>query len=543
MDTKTQSATVSPVLSIRSSGLLLHISSLPGSWGIGDMGPEARRFVDILHHTGQQLWEVLPLGPTGYGDSPYQGLSAFAGNPNLISPELLLEERLLALDDLAGFQPFEEGNIDFGAVIPFKRQLLQKAYERFCKGAMPELIEALRTFRAEHAAWLEDYALFIALKEAHGGSEWTRWPQELVRREPKALQLAREELGEQVDYHVFTQFLFFRQWLGLKSYANARGVRIVGDIPIFMGHDSADVWAHQDLFYMDENGQLTAVAGAAPDFFIQEGQLWGNPLYRWDVLKARGYDWWLERIRMALKQADILRLDHFRGFAAAWEVKAGSPNAVNGRWAPGPGADLFVTIARELGPLPLIAEDLGLITPDVHALRAQFRYPGMKVLQEAFHTDATNIYLPHNYTQDFVVYTGTHDMQTTLSWWQTLPPSIQHKARLYMATDGHNIVWDMIRLAFASVADMAIIPMQDLLSLDNSARLNTPGNPSGNWTWRYRYDQLDHSIIERLQTLTDIYGRSKPPATESAPETSSEGADQSELRQGLSASPKQENRP
>ena len=522
MEKETQSATVSPVLSIRSSGILLHISSLPGTWGIGDMGAEARRFVEILHHTGQQLWEVLPLGPTGYGDSPYQGLSAFAGNPNLISPEVLLEERLLNVEDLAGLRPFEEGNIDYGAVIPFKRQLLQKAYERFQAGGAVELIEELRRFRVEHASWLEDYSLFIALKEAHGGGEWTKWSKELVRREPKALELARKELSAQIDYHVFAQFLFFRQWLSLKEYANARDVRIVGDIPIFMGHDSADVWAHQDLFYMDENGQLTVVAGAAPDFFITEGQLWGNPLYRWDVLKKRGYDWWIERIRMALKQADILRLDHFRGFAHAWEVKAGAPNAIEGRWAPGPGADLFEAIARELGPLPLIAEDLGLITPDVHALRARFGYPGMKILHEAFYGDGTNIYLPHNYTRDFVVYTGTHDMQPTLGWWQNLPPAIQYKARLYMGTDGHNMVWDMIRLAFASVADMAIIPMQDVLGLDSSAQLNRPGYPSGNWTWRYSNNQLDYGTIERLQTLTSVYGRSKPVAPKSASGSASE---------------------
>lgn len=505
----TQSA-ISPILSVRSSGLLIHISSLPGPWGIGDMGPAARQFVDILQHTDQQLWEVLPMGPTGYGDSPYQGLSAFAGNPNLISPDLLLGEHLLTLDDLEGFQPFPEGSVDYGAAIPFKRTLLEKAFARFRNGASPELIEALQAFRTSNASWLEDYALFIAIKEAHGGGEWTRWPSGLVKREAGAMAAAREELRDQIDYHVFTQFVFFRQWLDLKKYANSRDVKIVGDIPIFMGHDSADVWANQDLFYLDDEGNVTVVAGAAPDFFIQEGQLWGNPLYRWDVLKKRGYSWWLERIRMALKQADILRLDHFRGFAAAWEVKAGAPNAVDGRWAPGPAADLFSTIARELGPLPLIAEDLGLITEDVHALRAQFGYPGMKVLQEAFHTDATSIYLPHNYARDFVVYTGTHDMQTTVNWWLTLPPSIQHKARVYMGTDGHDIVWDMIRLAFASVADMAIIPMQDLLSLDNSSRLNTPGNPSGNWTWRYRNEQLDYSILERLRTLTSIYGRTKP---------------------------------
>lgn len=510
-------STVSPVLSVRSSGVLLHVTSLPGSWGIGDLGPEARRFIDFLYATGQQLWEVLPLGPTGYGDSPYQGLSAFAGNPNLISPEILLEDRLLTPEDLAGVGPFPEGSVDFGAVIPFKRQMLQRAFERFNAGGAVALIEPLQQFREEQKEWLEDFALFAALKEAHGGVEWTSWEPELVRRDKKALKRAGEELKAQIDYHVLAQFLFFRQWLALKKYANERGVRIVGDIPIFMGHDSADVWANQDIFYM-EKGQLLVVAAAAPDFFISEGQLWGNPLYKWDVLKKRGYDWWVKRFRMGLQQADIIRLDHFRGFAAYWEVKAGSPNAINGRWVPGPGADLFQVAARELGPLPLIAEDLGLITEDVHELRQGLGFPGMKVLHEAFHGDSTNIYLPHNYAHDFAVYTGTHDMQTTLGWWHNLPPAIQDRARLYMGRDGHDIVWDMIRLALSSVADMAIIPMQDLLTLDNSARMNTPGYPAGNWVWRYRREDLNVGIAERLQLLTNLYGRLKPLAATSEQE-------------------------
>ncbi|HYP18600.1 MAG TPA: 4-alpha-glucanotransferase [Chloroflexia bacterium] len=508
------SSTASPVLSRRSSGILLHPSSLPGPWGIGDLGPEANAFVDFLHATGQRLWEVLPLGPTGYGDSPYQSLSAFAGNPNLVSPERLVEDGLLSPEDLAGIEPFPEGVVDFGAVIPLKRHLLQRAFERFRAGARPELIEPLRDFRAEHQVWLEDFALFAALKNAHDGVQWLAWEEELACRDARALERAREDLKEEIEYQVFAQFVFFRQWLSLKRYANQRDVQIVGDIPIFVGHDSADVWVHQDIFYLDETGRMTAVAGAPPDFHISTGQLWGNPLYRWDVLKERGYEWWVERFRMALTQADVLRLDHFRGFANFWEVAADAESAAGGKWAPGPGADLFEVAARELGPLPLVAEDLGLITPDVHALRQQLGYPGMKVLIEAFYGNADNPYLPHNYTHDFMVYPGTHDMQTVRGWWAVAPPAVKDNARIYMGVDGHDVAWDFIRLALASVADMAVIQMQDLLDLDNSARMNTPGTTMGNWTWRYRREQLDHVVAERLRTLTRIYGRSMPPPTE-----------------------------
>lgn len=497
----------SPILSRRSSGILLHPSSLPGPWGIGDLGPEAYAFVDFLHATGQRLWEVLPMGPTGYGDSPYQGLSAFAGNPNLISPDRLVEDGLLRVEDLAGVHPFPEGRVDFGAVIPFKRSVLEVAYRHFHAGGRPDLQTALDEFRAEHAQWLEDFALFAALKKAHGGVEWLAWEDELAQREPAAIERAKGSLRDEIEFHVFAQFVFFRQWLGLKKYANDRDVQIVGDIPIFVGHDSADMWLHQDLFYLDPQGRMTAVAGAAPDFFISTGQLWGNPLYRWDVLKARGYDWWIDRFRAALTQVDILRLDHFRGFANYWEVAADAETAEHGHWAPGSGADLFLVAAKKLGPLPLIAEDLGLITPDVHALRAKLGFPGMKVLVEAFHGEADNIYLPHNYTHDFVVYPGTHDMQTVRGWWGNASSEVQTKARLYMAVDGHDIAWDFIRLSFASVADMAIIQMQDLLDLDNSARMNTPGTTSGNWTWRYHRDQLTPPIAQRLALLTEIYGR------------------------------------
>ncbi len=512
----TNESTAAAILARRASGVLLHPTSLPGHWGIGDLGPEAHSFVDFLYTTGQQLWEVLPMGPTGYGDSPYQGLSAFAGNPNLISPDRLAEDGLLDAEELAGLPRFPEGRVDFGAVIPFKRQLLTHAYDRFRTGARPELITALHEFRATESDWLENFALFAALKEAHGGVEWSAWEDALARRDPAALERARTDLRAQIDYQVFAQFIFFRQWFSLKQYANERGVHIVGDIPIFMGYDSADVWANQDIFYLDANGRMTAVAGAAPDFFIATGQLWGNPLYRWDVLKDRGYDWWVARFRMALEQADVLRLDHFRGFAEYWEVEAEAETAINGHWAPGPGADLFEVASHALGPLPLIAEDLGLITPDVHELRAKLGYPGMKVLVEAFHGGADNIYLPHNYTHDFVVYPGTHDMQTVRGWWANLTPRVQEHARQYMRVDGRDIAWDLIHQAFASVADMAIIQMQDLLDLDNTARMNTPGTSQGNWTWRYQPEQITPHLTERLRLMTSLYGRDRPVAEKKA---------------------------
>ena len=503
-------STASPLLSQRASGILLHPSSLPGPWGIGDLGPEAYTFVDFLQSTEQRLWEVLPLGPTAYGDSPYQALSAFAGNPNLISPDMLVEDALLMPEDLAVQPPFPEGQVDFGAVIPFKRALLERAHERIQSGARPDLLDPLREFRLAQASWIEEFALFSALKNAHGGGEWLSWDEALVRREDEALQRARLSLRDEIEYQVFAQFIFFRQWLSLKLYANERGVQIVGDIPIFVGHDSADVWVHQDLFHLDDKGRMTAVAGAAPDFFVATGQLWGNPLYRWDVLKERGYDWWIERFRMALTQADLVRLDHFRGFAEYWEVPADATTAAHGKWSPGPGAHLFEVAARELGPLPLIAEDLGLITPDVHELRARLGYPGMKILIEAFHDGPAHLYLPHNYARDFMVYPGTHDMQTVRGWWEGAPPSVQNYARMYMGVDGHDIVWDIIRLAIASVADMAVIQMQDLLGLDNSARMNTPGVTMGNWSWRFRREEVTEVVQARLHYLTMLYGRGRP---------------------------------
>lgn len=509
---------VSPALRQRSSGILLHPSSLPGPWGIGDLGPEAFAFVDFLYATEQQLWEVLPLGPTGYGDSPYQSLSAFAGNPDLLSPDLLIADGLLAAEDLAAVRPFPEGRVDFGVITPFKRSMLQRAHERFRSGARPELVMAFQEFREAEKEWVEEFALFAALKNAHGGVQWLLWEKDFARRDPQALVKARNELADEVEYHLFAQFIFSRQWQSLRSYANRHGVQIVGDLPIFVGHDSADVWAHQDIFYLDESGDVTSVAGAAPDFFTTEGQLWGNPLYRWDVLERRGYDWWIDRFRAALKQADILRLDHFRGFAAFWEVPAGATTAATGRWTPGPGADLFEVAAQKLGPLPLVAEDLGLITPDVEALLVRLGYPGMKVLIEAFHGGSDHPYLPHNYTRNCMVYPATHDMQTVRGWWANLTPAVQSKARLYLGVDGHDISWDLIRLALASVAGMAVFQMQDLLDLDNSTRMNTPGTTSGNWTWRYRHEQLSDNVKARLHHLTRLYGRAKLKTEESAKE-------------------------
>ncbi len=498
----------------RASGILLHPTSLPSRWGIGDLGDSAYDFADLLAAAGQRIWQVMPLGPTGYGDSPYQSFSAFAGNPLLINFDILLEEGLLAPSDLADAPILPDTAVDYGAVIPFKHRTLRRAFARFQQGYADHLRADFEAFCAEQASWLDDYALFAALKSANGGDSWSSWDPGLRRRDPGALDAARRTYTDEIAYQRFIQYLFFDQWLALKKYVNDLGIQIMGDIPIFVAYDSADVWAHPELFFLDEDGRPLVVAGVPPDYFSATGQLWGNPLYRWDVLKARGYDWWIERFRATLTLVDVVRVDHFRGFAAYWEVPAGEETAVNGRWVEGPGADLFEAVERALGVLPIVAEDLGVITPDVEELRDRFDFPGMRVLQFAFGGNADQPYLPHNHIRRCIVYTGTHDNDTTLGWWRTASEKERRHVQLYLGRSGDDIAWDFIRAALSSVADTAIIPLQDVLSLGSEARMNTPGRPGGNWTWRFSLHQMTPAIISRLRELTVLYGRYVEPAPE-----------------------------
>ncbi len=489
----------------RSSGLLLHPTSLPGPHGIGDLGEPAYRWVDFLAQAGQRYWQVLPLGPTGYGDSPYQSFSAFAGNPLLISLEDLVKRGWLPATACHG-ATFPETRVEYGAVIPFKRSCLRQAFEGFQRHARPHERADLETFRHEMGFWLKDFALFMALKE-HFQAAWNEWPPDIRLREPAALRRYRETLAPHIEEHIFLQWVFFRQWDTLKAYAHARNVRIIGDIPIFVAYDSADVWAHPELFQLDAQGRPTVVAGVPPDYFSPTGQLWGNPLYRWDVLAAQGYRWWIDRVRVALRLVDLIRLDHFRGFEAYWEIPAGMPTAEIGRWVKGPGDALFHALQDALGDLPFIAEDLGFITPEVKALRERWGFPGMKVLQFAF-SGPDNEYLPHNYTSpNWVVYTGTHDNDTTVGWFQTLDDTTRRYVLAYLARDGRDIAWDLMRLAWQSVAVLAIAPLQDVLRLGSEARMNTPGRADGNWAWRFREADLTPALADALAEMTAIYGR------------------------------------
>ncbi len=495
----------------RSAGILLHPTSLPGSFGIGSLGAEARRFVDFLAAAGQSLWQVLPLGPTGYGDSPYQCFSAFAGNPLLIDLQQLVEEGDLEEADRAaaagGPPQFPTERVDYGAVIDTKTALLRRAAKRFRAQADPERRAAFDQFCTENAHWLDDYALFMAIKEAHGGAVWTDWEPPLAAREPEALDAARARHQDALFAQRYAQFQFHRQWTALKRAANDRGVRIIGDVPIFVAFDSADLWAHADLFHLDESLQPTVVAGVPPDYFSRTGQLWGNPLYRWDVMAARGFAWWLDRIRHALATVDILRLDHFRGFAAYWEVPAGQTTAEGGRWVDGPGAAFFQRLRDELGSLPLIAEDLGLITDDVIALRDQFDLPGMVVLQFAWTSDAANSYLPHNHRPNRVVYTGTHDNDTTVGWYASREGKEKTRIDRYLGPTEEPIHQSLIRTAYRSVCDLAVVPLQDVLGLGTEARMNTPGKEGGNWAWRVAEAELTEERATGLRELAGLYGR------------------------------------
>ncbi|HSR66785.1 MAG TPA: 4-alpha-glucanotransferase [Acidobacteriota bacterium] len=503
----------------RSSGLLCHITSLPSAHGIGDLGPEAYRFVDFLAESGQKVWQVLPLRPTGYGDSPYQCVSSFAGNPMLVSLEKLVEDGFLEAQDIADPPDFPASKVDFGRVIDYKGARLQRAFERFIERVEDEETRRFSSFCEFNSHWLEDYALYRAIKENRQSKAWTEWEEDLVRRRAEALDNARAEYADRIEFHKFCQHLFRRQWDDLKGYCYGRGVQVMGDIPIFVAHDSADVWANQDLFQLDRHGRPTEVAGVPPDYFSATGQLWGNPLYRWDVMEERGFAWWMDRLRSEFSLVDIVRLDHFRGFEAFWAVPADQETAIVGEWRPGPRDAFFAKVRQELGDAPIVAENLGVITPEVEGLRERFGLPGMAILQFAFGTDMkASDFQPHRYTRNLVVYTGTHDNDTVQGWWSggvgasTRDESQAEKekdfARRYLnIRDESEVHWDYIRAVLSSVADLAVIPVQDLLGLGSEARMNTPGQGRGNWTWRFRRRDLGSSIRRRLARLSRLYER------------------------------------
>ena len=506
----------------RSAGVLLHPTCLPGPFGIGDLGSEALRFLSYLHQGGMKIWQVLPLNPTGYGDSPYQSLSAFAGNPLLISLENLVTEGLLDASALRSAPIFPEDRVDFSLVIPWKFELLRKAADKFFASASDKRKAEFHDFTGQNQAWLEDYALFMAAKDAHQGHVWTAWEPELAARRPLAMTAWSEKLSSEIATYKFWQFTFFRQWNAIRADCAKRGIRIMGDIPIYAAHDSADVWAHPDMFWLDEQGNPLKLAGVPPDYFSATGQLWGNPVYRWDALKANGYRWWIDRLRASLNMFDMVRLDHFRGFEAYWEIPAGESTAINGKWVKGPGADIFQALTSALGPLPIVAENLGVITPQVEGIRKQFGYPGMAILQFAFSTDPqAPSFRPHNYEQQLVAYTGGHDNDTMFGWWRSgVSQSTRSQADVkkeyadaqnYFGVSAeqldHEVNWIFIREVMKSVADTVLFPMQDVLGLGSEARMNTPGTLGGNWTWRLSADGLCEQDQQRLKLFADIYQR------------------------------------
>lgn len=491
----------------RSSGILLHPTSLPSPHGIGDLGKQAYKFVDFLVASKQKLWQIFPLGPTGYGDSPYQCFSAFAGNPLLISLDNLMEKSLLKQEDVKPHKVFNEEHVEYGEVINFKFSVLKKAHQNFTSVKNPIEKMKYENYCYNQRKWLDDYALFMALKEYHGGAVWNTWDKSIAQREPEAMKEWKNELKEQIDFQKFIQYVFFDQWMELKAYANRNFVDIIGDIPIFVAFDSADVWAKPDMFCLDEKGYPTEVAGVPPDYFSQTGQLWGNPLYEWDRMKEDNYSWWIDRFKETLQMVDIVRLDHFRGFEAYWAVPYGEDTAINGTWKKGPGADLFNALEASLGNIPVIAEDLGFITKEVHELREQFNLPGMKILQFAFNSSEESDVIPHRYDKNSVVYTGTHDNETILGWFGSAFSSDKEYALKYMKSDGKDVAWDFIQLAYSTVSNMAIVPLQDVLALGNEARMNLPGTSGGNWTWRYKEGVLTEDIAYRLADITKLYGR------------------------------------
>jgi len=491
----------------RANGILLHPTSLPGKFGSGDFGSEAYKFVDFLEKAKQTYWQILPLGPTGYGDSPYSSFSAFAGNTLLISPEKIVEDGFLTAKEVNRKLKFPLDRVDFGQVIEYKKQLFEKAFARFRQTDDQSVAEEFHNFCRDNDFWLEDYALFQALRLANNQKSWQEWDAPVRLREPEALEKARTDLDEEMFAQKFYQFLFYKQWFDLKRYANERGVKIIGDVPIFVALDSCDVWRDSSQFKLNADGSPTVVSGVPPDYFSMTGQLWGNPIYDWERMREDNFRWWTARMRFVFQTVDVVRIDHFRGFEACWEVPGADKTAENGRWVSAPGAELFSAVRDALGDAPMMAEDLGVITPEVEELRDSNNFPGMKILLYAFGGDARNPYLPHNFARNAVVYTGNHDNDTVVGWFASANGQAREFCLKYLNSDGREIHWDFIRAAIASVADTAIVPMQDILGLGSEGRMNLPATGSGNWDWRCREKDFSDRLAERLKALTETYGR------------------------------------
>ncbi|MFM2312402.1 MAG: hypothetical protein RLZZ04_1678 [Cyanobacteriota bacterium] len=498
------------MLDFRASGVLLHPTSLPSRFGIGDLGENAYRFVDFLANSDQQIWQILPIGPTGYGNSPYLSYSALAGNPLLISPEILQQQDLLTQTELQHLPDFPLDQVDFEGVIRTKIPLLRRASDRFKAIADHETQEEFQRFCNRQNDWLSDYALFMSLKEAHQGKAWNQWSADIASRQPQAMVEWAAKLADDIFFHKFVQYQFFSQWQKLKQYANDQGVQLFGDIPIYVAHDSVDVWAHRDMFQLDpDTGEAALMAGVPPDYFSETGQLWGNPVYNWQALEKNNFKWWIRRVEAILEYVDIIRIDHFRGFQSYWAVPQGETTAIKGTWLDAPGDQFFQLLEKQLGKLPIVAEDLGVITPEVEALRDKFGFPGMKILQFAFDSDRGNGFLPYNYAdRNCIVYTGTHDNDTTVGWFKERSPEAQANVVDYLGCVGNDgIHWAMIRLALSSVANTAVLPFQDILGLGTDAKMNTPAQPTGNWGWRCRGEAFNDELSGRLKHLTYLYGR------------------------------------
>lgn len=497
------------MLTERGSGILLHPTSLPGTFGSGDFGPNSYRFVDWLASAGQKFWQILPLGEVGPGNSPYMSSSAFAGSLLMIDPTELADHGWLSEADLTHDACFGENKVDYPLMQPFRVDLLRRACHNFFSSPHDDHHRDYTAFCIAEDLWLRDYALFMTITSDQDGREWKHWPQELMLRDPVALRRVEEDRAEEIGFWKFCQWSFARQWTKLKLYANEHGIHIIGDVPIFVAYQSADVWSHQELFELDENGDPKVVAGVPPDYFSETGQLWGNPLYRWDVHEKTGYAWWIARMRHALQQADLVRIDHFRGFAASWQIPADAPNAISGKWVEGPGAKLFEAFQKTFPELPIIAEDLGVITPDVTELRDRFNLPGMRVLQFAFGEGDENHFLPHHYVPNAIAYTGTHDNDTSIGWWNSIPDHVKSFASAYLSSNGEAANWDMMRALSASVANIVIFPMQDVLGLPGEHRMNYPGQPTGNWEWRFTWAMVKPEYTHALSEMSRQHHRSQ----------------------------------